>query len=124
MANEITRPLSSEERTELLRALHLEEAGSLAEAAVRVSGILEEAQKTADLYVEEIRQLKLQTQTVCEAMLREAGEKAAAITSQAEAERAALLAKAEKEIEEKKLAFSRRLYAALQKRGLSMDDLT
>ncbi len=38
------------------RRIHLEEAGSIAEAALRLNGVFESAQKAAEQYLENIRQ--------------------------------------------------------------------
>lgn len=43
------------EKQKISRRIELEEAGSIAEAALRLSGVFEAAQKAADLYLHNIR---------------------------------------------------------------------
>lgn len=68
------------------RNLCIEEAGSIADAAIQLNGIFEAAQSAAYLYLENVQQLsnrkstefvelELETKKKCEAMEREASEK-------------------------------------------------
>ena len=54
------------------KRIRLAEAGSIADAAVSITDILTAAQKTADLYLQEIACMKAETEKVCEKMLEEA----------------------------------------------------
>lgn len=47
------------------RTIELQEAGSIAEASLRISGVFAEAQKAADTYLENIRQLEARTKNEC-----------------------------------------------------------
>lgn len=50
----------------------IEESGSIAEASLKLSGVFEAAQKAADVYLENIRQLEKETEERCLAMQEEA----------------------------------------------------
>lgn len=62
-----------EQLTEQLRDKQLEitDAGSIAEAALRVNGVYEAAQRAADQYLENIRQLTEKTEKKCQLMEEE-----------------------------------------------------
>lgn len=71
--NEQLKQQLAEAETKLTgRQLELEEAGSIAEAALRLSGIFQTAQDAADQYMENIQRrsdvLLAETQARCEAM--------------------------------------------------------
>lgn len=77
------------------RALELEEAGSIAEAALRIHGVFESAQKAADQYLENVRlrgasvearcqEKEAETEQRCRQMLKDA--ETACAKSKAEAE--------------------------------------
>lgn len=68
------------------RRIQIDEAGSIAEAALRVNGVFEAAEKAAQQYLENVRQLSGRQEEVCarreaeskaraDAMLRQAAEK-------------------------------------------------
>lgn len=48
------------------RQLQLEEAGNLADAALRINGVFQAAQEAAEQYLENIRQLELRQEALCE----------------------------------------------------------
>ena len=72
-ANRLQKQLD-EAREELAhRELHLNELGSIAQAAVQISGVFEAAQKAADLYMNEVRKHAVEIE-------QEARRKAAELT--------------------------------------------
>ena len=54
------------------KRIRLSVAGSIAEAAVDITQLFANAQRTADLYLHEIAAMKEETQKACEAMLEAA----------------------------------------------------
>ena len=79
------------------REIQLSEAGSIAEASLRLNGIFETAQSTAEQYLENIRRLSGEQEEICrrrdeesraaaEQRLRETEEKCRAMTAAAEQE--------------------------------------
>lgn len=54
------------------RRIHLSAAGSIAEAAIDITGIFSAAQSTADLYLREIAAMKEDAEKECEKMIEEA----------------------------------------------------
>ena len=64
------------------KRIRLEEAGSIADAAVALTGLLTAAQETANLYLSEISCMKAETQQACEQMLAEARQVSARIKSE------------------------------------------
>ena len=50
-------------------------AGSIAEAAVDITQIFSAAQKTADIYLEEVASMKAEAEQECEKMLKDAEQK-------------------------------------------------
>lgn len=61
------------------KRIRLSKAGSVAEAAANITGLLTAAQTTADLYLNEIACMKAETEKECAAMIEEARKKAAEI---------------------------------------------
>lgn len=72
------------------RRLQLDQAGSIAEASLQLSGIFEAAQEACRQYTENIEQLSHRQEEVCARMDRESRERAAAIVAEAEARSAQL----------------------------------
>lgn len=66
------------------RNMDLGQAGSIAEAALRVNGVFEAAQAAAEDYLENIRELSERQETVVAQMERESQEKAGQLLIQAE----------------------------------------
>lgn len=64
----------------------IDEAGSIAEAAVGINGVFEAAQKAANQYLSEIRMANSETEERCNLMIFEAEKKAAALIEKAENE--------------------------------------
>lgn len=104
------------------RQIQLDEAGNIAEAALRLSGVFEAAQKASDQYLESIRKKHEETESRCarleetsraraeqleqeskaqaERLVAEAEEKARALTAETEAKCRAMVAQAEAETRE------------------------
>ena len=59
------------------KRIRLSKAGSVAEAAANITGLLTAAQTTADLYLNEIACMKAEAEKECAAMIEEARNKAA-----------------------------------------------
>ena len=53
------------------RTLHVDQAGSIAQAALQLNGTFEAAQAAADQYLENIRRMKEETEKQCHDMLEE-----------------------------------------------------
>lgn len=65
------------------RQITIENAGSLAEAALSLSGIFQTADAAAQQYLESVRQLTAQQEEACRAILSQAEQKAAEIKQEA-----------------------------------------
>jgi cell division septum initiation protein DivIVA len=74
------------------KRLHLSEAGTIAQAAVNVTGLLTVAQQTADLYLQEIAAMKADAQAECDKLLEEARREAEALREEDKKKREVLLA--------------------------------
>ena len=62
-------------------------AGSIAEAATNITGIFSTAQRTADLYLNELAAMKRETEKECAKMLERARKEAAMILADAQNKR-------------------------------------
>lgn len=104
------------------RQIQLDEAGNIAEAALRLSGVFQAAQQASDQYLESIRKKHEETESRCtqleetsraraerleqeskaqaERLVAEAEEKARALTAETEAKCRAMVAQAEAETRE------------------------
>ena len=91
------------------RRIQLDEAGSIAQAALQLNGVFEAAQTAADQYLESVRQQSRDVEAHCARMEVEAREKADRIVAEAEAKSAAMVAQAEQETREFWDMVSRRL---------------
>ena len=58
-----------------VKSLNLTEAGSIADAAMQITGIFEAAQSAAHIYIENVQQMEKTTKERCEEMERETLEK-------------------------------------------------
>jgi cell division septum initiation protein DivIVA len=67
------------------KALHLQQAGSIAEAALKVNGIFEDAQRAAEQYLENIRRLNDSAQAQADALLAKTQEKCDEMLAEAKA---------------------------------------
>jgi len=83
------------------RELKISRAGSIAEAALTVNGVLEAAQKAADDYLAEIVNTYGSTKALCEKMLQDTAAKCRAQEQAAEKRCRAREQAADREIEEK-----------------------
>ena len=70
------------------RRVSFEQAGSLADASVVLSGVMKAAQDAADVYLENIRTLEAEKKALAEKLERETVDKIASIYSEAEKRRA------------------------------------
>lgn len=107
------------------KALRIQDAGSIAEAALRVNGIFEDAQKAAEQYIENVRSLnesaqadadalKMQTERTCaelESAARQSTQKQLAETGHRCEE---MLAKAQREVQAQWATLETRLDAYCQ----------
>lgn len=102
------------------RRICLEEAGSIAEASLRLNGVFQAAQTAADLYLESVRAKCEETESRCSELeagsaeearriMAEAEERASALERETEAACRRMVAQAEKESQEYWLEVSRRL---------------
>ena len=67
------------------RRIAMEEAGSIAEASLRLNGVFEAAQAAASQYLEKIRSLSGEQEKICARMDAESREKADRLLSETEA---------------------------------------
>lgn len=74
------------------RRIHMSVAGSIAEAAMDITGIFSVAQSTADLYLLEIASMKEDAQRECGKMIEEARKQVAAIVADGQRQYDALAA--------------------------------
>ena len=72
------------------KRIRLTVAGSIAEAAVSITNVFSSAQRTADLYLQEILCMKQDTEAQCAAMIEEAKQQAAEIIAESERQAAIL----------------------------------
>ena len=79
------------------RKLALEEAGSIAEASLRLSGVFEAAQTAADQYLENVRRLSEGQETRCARLEEESRQKADRLLQETEERCTAMLESAKKE---------------------------
>ena len=67
------------------RAILLENAGSISEAALRLNGIFEAAEAAAAQYLENVQRISGEEEAICQRMEEEARKKAEAIRAEADA---------------------------------------
>ncbi|MGM9640965.1 MAG: hypothetical protein ACI3V3_06320 [Faecousia sp.] len=79
------------------RQLMLDEAGSIAEASLRINRVFETAQEAANQYLENIRALSGRQETVCEKMERETQQKCQRLLAETQEKCDAMTKKAEEE---------------------------
>ena len=70
------------------KKLKMENAGSIAEAALALNGVFEAAQEAADQYLAQVRAANERTQSVCDRVIANAQPRAAEIVKQAQDEAA------------------------------------
>ena len=66
------------------KRIRISEDGSIAEASTRITDIFSAAQSTADIYLNEIKAMKADTEKECERILEDAKKKAKDIISESE----------------------------------------
>ena len=69
------------------KRIRISVAGSIAEAAIDITHIFATAQRTADLYLQEIEAMKEETQMQCAKMLEDARKQAEVILAEARSKR-------------------------------------
>ena len=85
--NESLRTELTEARAKLAeRTMDYDEAGSIAEAALKVNGVFEAAQAAADQYLENVRALTDRAQSIADKIESESRAKADAMLTEARAE--------------------------------------
>ena len=77
------------------RAIVMEHSGSMAEAAMRLSGVFDQAQQAADDYLESIRLANEEPESYANSIREQAREEADAIIAEAERRSARIHAKAD-----------------------------
>lgn len=92
---ELNAQLSSVQAKLQERQIHIDKAGTLAEAALLLNGVFEAAEAASQQYMENIRQLSERQQSICEKLERENREKATRLVADAEEKSARLVADAE-----------------------------
>ena len=81
------------------KRIRLSEAGSIAEAALSITNVFASTQSAADLYLQEVSQMKQGVQSQCDKMLEEARQQAADLIAQSEKQCAILNAQYRRESE-------------------------
>lgn len=77
------------------RKLMLDEAGSIADASLRITGVFESAQMAADLYLENVKQLSERQNEECARVEQERREKADQLLAETQEECASMKAETE-----------------------------
>ena len=95
-----TEQLSQASANAESRSFSFENAGSLAEAAVAASNIINDAQKAADLYLSNIERMRKEQEAAGEKLLAEAREKAEALINEAQQKCALMEADARRRCDE------------------------
>lgn len=84
------------------------EAGTFAEAAVRISGVFEAAEQAAKVYLENIQRMQAEKESACAAMLDEHRRKCEQMDAEARASAEALVADARRKAQENPAESERR----------------
>ena len=92
---ELQDQISSLQESLQERRIRMSVAGSIAEAATDITNIFAAAQRTADLYLQEISCMKQDTQLECSKMVEDAKDQVVQILSDGEKQYAALNARYE-----------------------------
>ncbi len=82
---ELEAQLTEAEARLAKREIAIDKAGTLAEAAFLLNGVIESAEKAAAQYLENIQRLSGRQQSVCDAMEADARQRAQALLEQTEA---------------------------------------
>lgn len=106
--DKLKQQLAEAEKAASSKIIELEEAGSIAEAALRINGIFESAQKACDQYVESVKAMKTRVALKCDSLEQEAEAKLQAMEQEFAAkyaEKQAVFEKLEQEYNEKTAKF-------------------
>lgn len=87
--------LEEAERQLAERAIVIEDSGSMAEAAMRLSGVFDQAQQAADDYLQSIRLANKEPEAYANTVLAQAREEAEALIAEAERRSARIHAEAD-----------------------------
>ena len=68
------------------RSMHFQDIGSIAEASIKITGVFEDAQKSADLYLENIRRLNDEAQIISDGLIEKARKKCVKMEAEAQQE--------------------------------------
>ena len=79
------------------KRLRISNAGSIAQAAMDIHSVMQSAQDAADVYLEEVRHMREETEAQCNELLENARQDAEAAVAQARQEAEAIIAKALKD---------------------------
>lgn len=90
------------------RQIHIENAGSIAQAALELNKVFEAAQAAADEYVASVLAANKNTDAAASALRAQAEAEAQQILAQAQTEAANLKARTQQEIQQRRAAFDRR----------------
>ena len=93
----VQKELKAAEEALCSRRIALDEAGSIAEAALRLNGVFEAAQNACEQYTENIQNLSRRQEAICAQREQESRERAEEMLKKAEARCAEMLRKAEQD---------------------------
>ena len=83
------------------REIELQEAGNIAQASLQVNGVFDSAQKAAEEYLENVRQLSGRQKEICTQMEEESRERAGKMIEDAQRQCREMIAAAQAECEQK-----------------------
>jgi predicted TIM-barrel fold metal-dependent hydrolase len=92
---QLRQQLEEAERQLAERAIVIEDSGSMAEAAMRLSGVFDQAQQAADDYLQSIRLANREPEAYANTVLAQAREEAEALIAEAERRSARIHAEAD-----------------------------
>ena len=92
---QLRQQLEEAERQLAERAIVIEDSGSMAEAAMRLSGVFDQAQQAADDYLQSIRLANKEPEVYANTVLAQAREEAEALIAEAERRSARIHAEAD-----------------------------
>lgn len=90
------------------------DAGNIADAAVRITGLFETAQKTADTYIAEVKKANAEAETRAQGIISAAQEEAADIVSKAQEIAHLMCEDAQNEVDEKWKQFNENVNSVLK----------
>lgn len=116
-ADEMSEKLEAAQAELNRRNIAIGNAGSLAEAAMQINGMMESAQKTADQYLENIARMQREQEAACEKMTAQAQAQAEQIIRDAERTAQAIESEAKRKCDEL-------IHAARQDAGRNWNELS